>query len=322
MLALVRLACVLVFFSRSEEPRGAYLGGAGLTSLPCLVHQRNSAIPAALSRCKRILSCRPNPCDLKVLRSHARASGSFSWSRALVQQLFTALLLSSPGWPSRGSLVAGPGAACGKPGKPHHSRALVGRRFQLAVQRSPLSVAFRLRAAAWQGSAHGQGAWRTCTAFCATKRESKQRCLSSSLALCSTYVLYMCALKVSKLAAQLQRNLNEKWLTECLESALASPCNKAQPAIAFSDRHQLLLKRVARRCQGAVGPRRRPHPTRRRACRGGQHTSLPGRRRCPDARAWVGRWATAQHTATPRPRWGRLATRLPFSFLCMESLRV
>ena len=37
----------------------------------------------------------------------------------------------------------------------------------LAVQRSPLTAAFRLRAPVWHGSAYGQGAWRTCTVFCA-----------------------------------------------------------------------------------------------------------------------------------------------------------
>ena len=87
-----------------------------------------------------------------------------------MQQFFVALLSSTAGWPCRGSLVAGPGAACGKPGKPHHSRALVGRRLLLTVQRSLLSAAFRLRALALHRSAYGQGAWRTCTALSAAKR--------------------------------------------------------------------------------------------------------------------------------------------------------
>ena len=86
-----------------------------------------------------------------------------------MQQFFIALLLRFSGWPCRGSLVAGPGAACGKPGKPHHSRALVGRRLLPAVERSPLSVSLSLRAPVWQGSAYGQGAWRTCTVLCAQR---------------------------------------------------------------------------------------------------------------------------------------------------------
>ena len=79
--------------------------------------------------------------------------------------------------------MAGPGAACGKPGKPHHRRALVGRRLLLAVERSALSVSLSLRAPVWQGSAYGQGAWRTCT-VCLVCRKARvqQHWLSSDLA--------------------------------------------------------------------------------------------------------------------------------------------